>query len=127
MHYPLVLDMSEHLRFSSVHCSNYRLKAVVVHQGNENSGHYMTVRSIQSADGRTAQWVLATDDKVHYISEDVALGMEASVLFYERDSEQQQQQKHQQRQKPQKQPQECKAEQEESTSPSFISFYASRA
>lgn len=83
--YPFLLDIAKFMKFSSVHCTTYRLKAVLVHQGNEDSGHYLTVRSIDSEDGHAHQWVLASDDKVFKISESAVMGLEASMLFYERE------------------------------------------
>jgi len=41
----------------------------------------LTVRSL---DAHGVDWVLASDNKVYTITESAAMGMEASLLFYER-------------------------------------------
>lgn len=82
--YPAVLDIAEFTLFRSVHNTQYGLKAVLVHQGNEEGGHYLTIRSIQGRDKKSVHWILASDDKVYFVSEDAVMGMEASMLFYER-------------------------------------------
>jgi len=83
--YPLLLDIGKFMKFRSVNSTLYRLKAVLIHQGNEDGGHYLTVRSIASQDGQSTQWVLASDDKVYMVSESAMMGLEASMLFYERE------------------------------------------
>eukprot|EP00210_Caulerpa_lentillifera_P008435 g8047.t1 len=81
--FPLVLDLTPYLQHRSVHNTQYRLKAVVVHYGDEVGGHYLTVRSVKLPGYTT--WILASDDKIRQISEKAVLGLEASLLFYERE------------------------------------------
>ena len=82
--YPMRLNLASFMPFRSIHGTHYKLRAILVHHGNENGGHYLTVRSIPSPGRDSDQWILTSDDKVYPVTENAVLGLEASMLFYER-------------------------------------------
>lgn len=66
----------------------YCLVSVVEHFGRSGSGHYTVYRRVKAKnDGDVVRWFCISDSQVHSVSEDEVLAAEASVLFYERISE----------------------------------------
>ncbi|KAL6758482.1 hypothetical protein V8C86DRAFT_3134229 [Haematococcus lacustris] len=76
----------------------YRLVAVVVHQGDASSGHYLVFRRVPGSSsgsgGRGSsegsdidRWCCVSDRSVRWAQEQEVVGCEASVLLYDRWSE----------------------------------------
>ena len=59
--------------------TNYSLFALTVHHGSINQGHYVAFVK------RYNTWYLFNDEKFEIVSERVALGQEAYLLFYKQD------------------------------------------
>jgi len=59
----------------------YNLKAVIVHYGEPNSGHYLTYRKL---DGE--RWMFASDDMVRLAQQGEVCRQQAYLLFYEKES-----------------------------------------
>ena len=59
----------------------YSLRAVVVHHGGPESGHYTTFRCV----GERRQWFLTSDMDVWPVAERSVLNSEATLLLYEGD------------------------------------------
>ncbi|KAG5187582.1 hypothetical protein JKP88DRAFT_193754 [Tribonema minus] len=57
----------------------YLLRAVIVHQGSADAGHYVAYRRV----GRGAAWVCASDAAVRAATEEEVCACEAYMLFYE--------------------------------------------
>ncbi|KAF9388501.1 hypothetical protein CPB97_000941 [Podila verticillata] len=74
----------------------YRLRAVVVHLGSHNSGHFVTYRripSVSSPSGQTSmvdesksKWWRISDEDVQVVTWDTVKHMEAYMLFYEKET-----------------------------------------
>ncbi|KAH7851989.1 hypothetical protein Vadar_019173 [Vaccinium darrowii] len=74
----------------------YCLVSVVEHFGRSGSGHYTVYRRVKAkydgvpvgiAGPALVRWFCISDSQVHSVSEEEVLGAEASMLFYERISE----------------------------------------
>jgi hypothetical protein len=98
--FPVLLDISPYRCSSSgthlpgnANPNLYRLKAVVVHLGSADRGHYITYAAVKlpleaSADGavsatRQMQWVMFSDANTQPVSEAEVLASRAFLLFYE--------------------------------------------
>lgn len=76
--YPNKLNLKKYFLYPSINSTEYELKSVIIHHGNADTGHYLTVRKTEvpmmtttttSSDDKCCQtqWILASDDKViHY-------------------------------------------------------------
>jgi ubiquitin C-terminal hydrolase len=69
----------------------YELTAVILHQGNENGGHFTSFRRVSSENGNNfargpynSQWFHISDDRVRPVSLQDVLSSCAYMLFYER-------------------------------------------
>ena len=56
----------------------YSLRAVVVHMGGANSGHYVTYRKTSQSN-----WVYTSDTSVYPVHREVVMSSTAYMLFYE--------------------------------------------
>ncbi|KAG0334129.1 hypothetical protein BG000_008604 [Podila horticola] len=74
----------------------YRLRAVVVHLGSHNSGHFVTYRRIPSVslplgqtsmvDESKSKWWRISDEDVQIVAWDTVKNTEAYMLFYEKET-----------------------------------------
>jgi len=64
----------------------YSLRAVVVHLGVSNSGHFITYRRIKK-NSSPAAWYYVSDEQVRPCAVSEVLGAEAYLLFYELEHE----------------------------------------
>lgn len=62
---------------------HYALRAVVVHTGSSDSGHYSSYCDVINGDGRR-RWMLFSDEHVRDASDNEVLASKAYMLFYER-------------------------------------------
>ncbi|CAB5380763.1 unnamed protein product [Rhizophagus irregularis] len=58
----------------------YKLKSVIVHQGDHRSGHFITYRRKEESDG----WWRLSDEYVEEVKLKQVLNEEAYMLFYEK-------------------------------------------
>ena len=70
----------------------YLLRAVVVHLGAVNSGHYVTYRKGSPTSQSADKWFLTSDERVEEIAEGEVKAANAYMLFYERQNQHRQQQ-----------------------------------
>jgi len=61
---------------------NYLLRAVVVHQGSAESGHYYAYCLVKERPERV--WEMFSDERHHPVSEADVLASQATLLFYDR-------------------------------------------
>lgn len=66
--------------------NSYKLTSVVVHLGDQNSGHFITYRRAPSDNGQRFpdKWLCASDTRVKKASLAEVLRADAYMLFYER-------------------------------------------
>ncbi|KAF9302743.1 hypothetical protein BGZ74_004897 [Mortierella antarctica] len=74
----------------------YRLRAVIVHLGSHNSGHFVTYRRIPSislplgqtsmVDESKSKWWRISDESVQIVAWDTVKNTEAYMLFYEKET-----------------------------------------
>ncbi|KAD7478431.1 hypothetical protein R6Q59_007882 [Mikania micrantha] len=82
-------DNKVHETWNSTRHYIYNLVSVVEHFGNAGSGHYTVYRRVISKinDDCHVYWVGVSDSQVYRVSEEDVLGAEASLLFYEKVSQ----------------------------------------
>lgn len=90
MAFAYVVQISENQLKASAGKYIYRLASVVQHFGRAGGGHYTVYRRVTSNlenGDEDHQWFGISDSKVYIVSEEEVLAANASLLFYEKNSE----------------------------------------
>lgn len=83
--FPKILDMSEFVYLPHVKGSIYHLVAVVIHTGDEASGHYLAARRVLVSKTESV-WFLASDEHTQQVAEQDVMNLEPCMLLYEREN-----------------------------------------
>ncbi|CAD7699566.1 unnamed protein product [Ostreobium quekettii] len=81
---PLILDMSNFVHMSQAKGSIYHLVAMVIHVGEQGTGHYLAARRVFISQTEST-WFLASDEDVQQVAEEDVLCLEPSMVLYERE------------------------------------------
>lgn len=81
---PKILDMSNFVYMHQPKGAIYHLMAMVIHVGDDTSGHYLTARRVSLSETESV-WFLAFDEQIQQVAEEDVLGLDPCMLLYERE------------------------------------------